>query len=60
MLTQMLTITNFPGSRTPAVTQFTSNANSAMITESHLGMPARSKTLVAGLAVEAMKDVGVI
>jgi len=56
----MLTITNFPGSRTPAVTQFTSNANSAMITESHLGMPARSKTLVAGLAVEAVKDVGVI
>ena len=56
----MLTITNFRGSRTPAVTQFTSDANFAMITGSHLGMPARSKTLVADLAVEAVKHVGAI
>jgi hypothetical protein len=31
-----------------------------MITESNLGMPARSKTLAAGLAVEAVKHAGAI
>jgi len=52
--------TNPRGSRTPAVTQFTPDANFAIITESHLGMPSRSKTLVAGLAVEAVKHAGAI
>jgi hypothetical protein len=40
--------------------QFTSGASFVMIAESHLGMPARSKTLVAGLAVEAVRHADAI